>query len=418
MKKELKKFGVTFHQRTLKNGVNLFHFERKGMPIYLEAVFFAGSRFDEITGTAHFLEHMLLAGTQKFPTKNIIADYIQRVGGDFGASTDNNVLRLYVEVPEAQDIDVGINVLSECLTKSIFDEKTIENEKKVIISELRGKMSNPREYLNEIRRKIALQGTTASRSTLGGESDINSITKETIVDYFIKFITSGRVCFVSSGDIEIENLENKLNLVNLPKDKRFTVEGKLPIYKKTTEGIEFYDKSDQVHASLVTRTSIENYKEYCALMLLVNVLGLGRGSRLTTKIRYEKGLVYSIFANVFSTVDWGTLSITFSCHRDNFEKVRDLIFQEFMILKNNISDSELKNTISKISKGAVSDFQTSKSWVNFHETEALFTPLELHTVENYIETIGSIDLKDIKFVIDKYFIPTNFLTAICGNYQK
>ncbi len=53
---------VTFKQKKLSNGVPVFHFERKGMPIYARLVFNTGSSTDSIEGISHFVEHMLLAG--------------------------------------------------------------------------------------------------------------------------------------------------------------------------------------------------------------------------------------------------------------------------------------------------------------------------------------------------------------------
>ena len=78
---------------------------------------------------------------------------------------------------------------------------------------------------------------------------------------------------------------------------------------------------------------------------------------------------------------------------------------------------ELENTKSKISKGSIRAFQTSNDWVTFHENDALFSPSDLHTPEDYINTIKKVTLMDIKKVINKYFLEDNFYIAICGNYK-
>ena len=171
------------------------------MPIHFRAIFFSGSRFDDVPGTAHFFEHMMLAGTKKFPTKNLLADYIQKVGGDFGASTGNNLLRLNIDIPEASDLDTGIEVLSECLINPLLEDQAMENERNAILSELKSKKNNPKEYISDVQRRVSLQGTSAARSTLGDEASIKSITKNGLIDYKKKFINSGRVCFVVSGDV-------------------------------------------------------------------------------------------------------------------------------------------------------------------------------------------------------------------------
>ncbi|HEY4528513.1 MAG TPA: pitrilysin family protein [Candidatus Paceibacterota bacterium] len=419
MQKSLEKFGVNVHKSELKNGANLFLFERKGMPIYLRATFFAGSRFDSTPGTAHFLEHMLLAGTKKFPTKNLIADYIQKVGGDFSASTGNNLLRFNVEIPETQDIDIGIEVMSECLNSSLFNNQTIETERGAILSELRSKKSNPKEYISDVQRKVSLQGTLAARSTLGDETSIKNITKNDLVDYQKEFVNSGRVSFVASGDIPIEILTEKLNSINIESGDKFTTGRKLPIIRESDAEVEFYEGVNHLQVALVCRTDIENYAEYCALMVLNSVLAVGRGSRLITRLRYESGLVYTIASGVFNTIDWGTIKINLSCDKDNLEKVGSLIYKEFNELRrNNISSMELESTKSKISKGSIRYFQTSRVWVDFHENDALFFPSNLHTAEDYIKMINELTLEDIKKVIDKYLFEKNFYTAICGDYKK
>ena len=104
----LSKFGVELHQSLLKNDVNVFLFYRKGMPIFLRTLFFAGSRFDTISGTAHFLEHLITSGTEKFPSKNIIADHIQKIGGEICGGTGIGFFCFFVFISECAGTDICI----------------------------------------------------------------------------------------------------------------------------------------------------------------------------------------------------------------------------------------------------------------------------------------------------------------------
>jgi predicted Zn-dependent peptidase len=411
----LPEFGVEMHGGKLQNGADVFLFRRKGMPIYLRAAFFAGSHFDNVSGTAHFLEHMLLAGTEKFPIKNKISEYIQRVGGDFGAATNNAILRFDVEIPESQDIGVGTEVLKEILTKPLLELTTIENERGAILAELRSKKSNPKQYIREVSRRISLQGTSSGRSTLGEETSIQSINKEILTNYKNEFVSSGRVAFIASGDIDIDVLCNNLETINLPVSEKFQITEKLPIIQDKTLDIESYPGLEQLQVALLCRTTIENYKEYCALMAVNEIFGVGRGSRLMAKLRYQSGLVYSASSYVFDYPDWGQLAIHFSCNKADLEKVRAIVIDEFQKLSQ-ISEEELSDTQAKISKGFIRNNQTSESWVDFHENYALFYPNSERTAKDYIETINSLTLEDINEVVEKYKSEENFLMAICGDY--
>lgn len=416
--KSMPKFGVELHQGKLEGGSGIFLFKRAGMPIYIRALFFAGSRFDSIPGTAHFLEHMLVAGTRRFPTKNKIADYIQAVGGEFGARTSNTLTSINVEIPEAADIEAGIDVIRECLTQSLLDPDTIEKERGSILSELNAKETNPNEYIRDVFSQVAFQGTNLAHGTLGSEEDVKSITKDVLANHLEQFINSGQMCFVISGDVDMSTITSSLNTIGLPVRPRFTLPNKLSIKNEVMNKTKLYPGVKQLQVMYGCRTSVESYKELCALKLLNQVLAGGRGSRLITKLRYESGLVYSISGQVLESVDWGLLRIKFSCNRENLDNAISMINKEFgNLVSQNVTDDELTNTKSKVSKGMVRNMQTSESWVDFHETPALFYPDELRTVEDYITTIESLTKEDILMVIKKYLDSNNFYTAICGDYR-
>lgn len=385
------------------------------MPLHLKTSIIAGSRFDTIPGTAHFLEHMLVAGTQRFPSKNLIAEHIQKVGGDFGASTNPDILRLWLEVAESQDLHTGIEILSECLTKSTFEQKTIENERGAIFSELKSWKTNPKEYIFDVSRRLTFQKTPIGGGVLGSEEGVKSIQKDTMLTHLGACIHSGRIAFVASGDIDIDVLTDELNSIEINTGERFKTSAPLPIFSEKKTDLELYPGVTQLQVILSCRIMVDSYKEYCALKVINQILSSGRGSRLATKLRYENGLIYTVAGNVTSSIDWGSLGIKLSCDKNNYEKTIRLIFEEFDNLnKNNISSVELENTKSRISKGQIRSLQTSESWARFHEEYCLFNPDEVKTVEDYIETVQELSLDDIAGVITKYLDKNNFFTAICG----
>jgi predicted Zn-dependent peptidase len=417
--KILTKFNTEFEEGRLADGSRVFLFRRKGMPIHLRAIFKAGSRFDLVSGTAHFVEHMLLAGTEKFPTKNLIADHIHRVGGDFGANTDSNALRFIMEIPEQVDVRHGIEIASECLTHSLFKESTIENERKAIVSELQAKRANPKDYIYEVNRRLVMQGTPVALSTLGNKEEVESITREKLMEFKNRYITANNVTYIASGDVEMHTLIGELNRIGLPVIESTPAHVPLPIQMERVEDIELYPGVSQLQVAMSTRTEVENYSELVALKVLNNILSLGRGSRLITRVRYEKGLVYSIGGSIIQVTDWGMYRIMFSCDRDNLEEVKKIILQEFESLrKDGVNEEELDKIKLKTSKGIMRQLQTSESWVEFHENECVSNPSNVHTAEDYVKEVNLITKSDIQRVIDKYLLPEKFYYAICGDVRN
>jgi predicted Zn-dependent peptidase len=75
---KMEKFGVDFNETSLTNGVKLYSFYKPNSPIYFRVYFYAGSQFDEGNpGLAHFCEHIMVSGTEKYPTKTILNEKIE-----------------------------------------------------------------------------------------------------------------------------------------------------------------------------------------------------------------------------------------------------------------------------------------------------------------------------------------------------
>ena len=53
---------------------------------------------DVFDGCAHFLEHLLFMGSEKYPESNEYPSYIQTCGGSFNAFTADNMTLYYLEL--------------------------------------------------------------------------------------------------------------------------------------------------------------------------------------------------------------------------------------------------------------------------------------------------------------------------------
>lgn len=96
----------------------------------------AGSRFesDETNGTAHFLEHMIFKGTEK-RTPRYLEEEIENMGGHLNAYTSREQTTYYAKVLD-KDVPRALDILSDILQNSKFDEKRINRERDVILREM------------------------------------------------------------------------------------------------------------------------------------------------------------------------------------------------------------------------------------------------------------------------------------------
>jgi predicted Zn-dependent peptidase len=413
----LEDFNVKRHSFDLSTGTHVVLFNRPKMPIHMLTTFIAGSRFDPIgkEGLAHFFEHMILAGTKKFPTKDMLAGFIEDLGGSVGASTGFDKLDINISLGDAVDTEYGIKLLAEILLNPLFDEKTIEKERGAILRELESYRSNPSRTLGEITRPLVFQNTPIGRSTLGSQESIKSITKEDIVAFHQQVIKGCLATIVIAGDLDSDNLKSLLEKhLLLPKGERPNFENKLPVYRdKTTNYVYFKNESLETRLSFRTPSIME--EDTIALNILGSILAGGRTGVLKKRLRYEKGLVYSVSAVNSSFVDGGMFNITTSVDKLKLQEVLDTICIELKRIANDGPlVEELQLVKNRLIKSIKTPMQTSRSWVETHDYRDLYYPHGTWTVEDYLKGVDSTTIEDIKRVTAKYFIATNWYLALTG----
>ena len=140
-----KSFNVTRSEGKLRNGIKVMLFQRSGAPITTTAILKSGSKYDpdSMFGVAHFLEHMIVNGSQEFPTKDLLAEHIESVGGSYGAKTGQDPMWVNTEVSEKDDYERVVDIFNATLCKPLMDKKVFENEKQVVIKEIQKSNSNP-----------------------------------------------------------------------------------------------------------------------------------------------------------------------------------------------------------------------------------------------------------------------------------
>lgn len=417
----IKDFTAEKSEVILSNGSHLIVLNRPGMPVYLRAAFLSGSRFDPEgkEGLAHFIEHMLVAGTEHFPTKDKLASYIERFGGDIGASTGGEMLNINVSVGDPNDLKEAVKILGEILNKPLFDEESIENERGSILRELGDRNSTPREIVWDVYRKLFFQGTSVGRSILGSMDSINNIRKQDLVKFYKSLMTSGRMVIVISGGIGIEEVKELAEQELLvPVSEKITFSQDLAVLREDSVLIEPYSNTPQVHLVFGFRAANAFSSDIPVLNLIAEVLGGGRAAILTKKLRYEKGLVYGVGCQTVGMSDGGSFIVKTSTSKDKLQELLDITTAEISkISQNGLIDEDISFAKEKMIKSKREQMQTSSSWVNFHSTDELIGKKDW-SLTKYIEEISSVTSEQTKLVAQKYFGENNWYLAVCGDITK
>src|SRR5258706_3952263 len=93
---------MNYQRTTLSNGLRLLAASMPGMRSASITFFFTvGSRYETNAqaGISHFIEHMLLKGSQHYPTARLISEAIEVVGAVFNGSTGKELTNYVDRVP-------------------------------------------------------------------------------------------------------------------------------------------------------------------------------------------------------------------------------------------------------------------------------------------------------------------------------
>ena len=132
-----------------------------------------GSKFENKrnSGVSHFLEHMFFKGTAKRPNTLAISSELDRLGGEFNAFTGKEYTGYFVKV-ESSRIEPALDVLSDMLLNSKFEQEEIDREKNVIIEELNMYIDNPMLHIEDLFEQCLYGDTPAGRDTVGSKRSI------------------------------------------------------------------------------------------------------------------------------------------------------------------------------------------------------------------------------------------------------
>ncbi|XP_076905307.1 putative mitochondrial-processing peptidase subunit beta, mitochondrial [Bidens hawaiensis] len=170
-----------------------------------------GSRFEteETNGVAHFVEHMVFRGTSKRSGCDIIEE-VKNMGGELCGLTSREHT-VYVAKVMAADVCNVVDVMSDMLQNSTFDDHAVIDERNEILTELFEVMTQPNEVIFDRLQAAAFQHSPLGRTVLGPPKNIMDMTKNALQDYLYTHYTPHRMVISASGAVNHDNIVQQVN---------------------------------------------------------------------------------------------------------------------------------------------------------------------------------------------------------------
>ena len=363
----------------------------------------AGSRIEdeEISGVSHFIEHMLFKGTRNRTSKQIASE-IDNLGGQINAFTSKECTCYYVKLLDSH-IDLGIDVLSDMILNSKFNEDDLDKERSVIIEELKMYEDSPEDLAYDLLTENIYKNDPLGMNIIGTEESLNRLNREKLLDYFNKYYVPNNSVIAISGNFNFDEIINK-------------IEEKFKVWKKRDVNVDikkaefkscFLTKNkdiEQVNLAMsLEAVPIESDKEVYALAVINTVFGGSISSRLFQKIREEKGLVYSIYSSQSLYRKCGELGIFASMSNEHLKEVYESIIEEIKIIKKYyLTDQEIKESKEQLKGSYILGLESTSSRM-MSIGRALLLNNKVESTDDILKSIDNVDRETVKIVIDKIF---------------
>ena len=289
----------TLQRATLDNGMKVVLAKREGVPtVVMNMLFDAGyaSDFGSTPGRASLAMSMLDEGTESMSALEI-NEKLQLLGASLssGSSLDNSSVGMTTLLPT---LDQSLDLYSEVIKNPSFPEAEFERLQKQQLAGIKREKATPVQMALRVMPKFLYGEDHAYGLPLTGsgyEETVESLTRDDLVGFYEDWIRPNNATMVVVGDVEMDELVDKL-------ESRFGdwEKGKVPSKKLATKendgGNTLYllDRPESLQSVIIAGYLTEPYGDVSevALESMNNVLGGSFISRLNMNLREDKHWAY------------------------------------------------------------------------------------------------------------------------------
>lgn len=371
---------------TLKNGLRVVTENMPGLASASIGIWVAaGGRHErpEQNGIAHFLEHMAFKGTRTRSALQI-AEAIEDVGGYINAYTSREMTAYYARVL-ADDVPLALDVISDILLNPVFDPREIEVERGVILQEIGQSLDTPDDVIFDWLQEAAYPDQAMGRTILGPAERVRGFAREDLAGFVTEHYGPDRMILSAAGAVDHDVIVRQAEAIFEGASRPATSAPQAA----TWQGHERRKVKplEQAHFALGLEGPGYRDADLYTGQVYTTVMGGGMSSRLFQKIREERGLCYTIFAQAGAHDDTGMITIYAGTSGDEIASLAALTVDEIKRAADDMTGAEVARARAQIKAGMLMGLESASS-----RAERMASSLHVWgRVPGIEETAGRID---------------------------
>ena len=308
-------------------------------------------------GIAHFLEHMAFKGTRRRSALRI-AEEIEDVGGYINAYTSREMTAYYARVLSG-DVAMALDVIADIVLNPVFRKADIETERHVILQEIGQALDTPDDIIFDWLHEVSYPDQPFGRTILGPEERVSAFRKADLAEFTAQHYGPDQMILSAAGGVDHDAIVAAAERIfgDLKPVGRAIVQ---PARFHGGERREVKDL-EQVHFALSFEGPGYRDDKVYAAQVYSTAMGGGMSSRLFQKIREDRGLCYSIYAQSSAYEDTGQMTIYAGTSAAEIGDLTQLTLEELKRAAGDMTDAEVARARAQLRAGLLMGLESPSS---------------------------------------------------------
>src|SRR3954465_15767025 len=176
---------IEIDQKILETGLPVVKLKMPGTRAMTALVAFdAGARTEhaEENGMAHFLEHLVFKGGEKYATYRDVNETAERLGAQLNAYTSHDLVAFHITA-RAEALMPAVDLLTAFVAKARIDAEELNRERGVVIQEIHRSDDTPSSVADKLLDEAIYGDHPLGRPVLGPAEHIETFQREGIVAF-------------------------------------------------------------------------------------------------------------------------------------------------------------------------------------------------------------------------------------------
>ena len=325
---------ISIDTTTLDTGLPLVKLNMDGTRAVTALVAFdAGARTErpEENGMAHFLEHLVFKGGEKYETYRDVNETAERLGAQLNAYTSHDVVAFHITC-RAEALMPAVDLLTDFVAKARIDGDELDRERGVVVQEIHRSDDTPSSVADKLLDKAVYGDHPLGRPVLGPAEHIQTFQRDGILAFRERRWAPKQGGAFLAGDLSHADDGQLAELfARFPaRDDAPDPDPAPPAERRVL--VERRD-TNQSHLRLGWRPDVDqaDLSTRAAMGVYATLLGGSMGSRLFDEIREQRGLCYAIRSYAWSHADASTLEVMAGLDStkcaEAYERIREIVVE-------------------------------------------------------------------------------------------